>query len=143
MEEQNDLGWTYSSSEEYWNNDTGFASREDALAEAKGTLDVEVGQRIYTARAVPVKPLAVAEHVVDAERIIDDMQGYLYDELGDEINTEIETTVEQRHLLEAGIVAVIETWLLQQKVLPESYLIEDMRYVTVTVVTKEGIETDE
>lgn len=109
--------WHYSSNEEWFQSDA-CDSREAAIAEGLCELGLEPGDWLWTGRAVPITPEDVAEHITDADSIVDQMCSYFYDNLGDQApENEFTATPEQAKELEVGIATVITAWLTKHNVI--------------------------
>lgn len=103
--------WTASTAEEAWNGSEEFDTREEAIAYAVSELG-QPGQRVYVGQIHEITNAELAESVFDGDRILEDIDQYLYDQVGDEVTNEMPpTTREQLADLEARLAATLAKWL--------------------------------
>jgi hypothetical protein len=135
--------WHYSSNEEWFQSDP-CDSREEAIAEAMHELSLEPGDRFWIGRAVPITPEDVAEHITDADTIVEQIGSYFYDNLGDQ-SPECEFTAkpEDAKELEHGIAAVIAAWLTKHDIIKSHRMdkVTDHKMVACPLCVVDGEST--
>lgn len=120
-------GWTFSSNEEHWSNDTDFATREEAIAEAVGVLGLAEGDRFWTGRAVPVEARELAEANDWGSMIAEQIDQHLYDNVGEVAEDGIEATTAQIKELHTAVALVIQGWLDKHLLTPSCYQLEEVK----------------
>jgi hypothetical protein len=119
--------WYYSPDEE-WFSSYPCDSREDALAEALQELSFDLGDtraprsksrvRFWTGRAVPITPQEIAEHITDADSIVERIGEYFYENVGDQApECEFTAKPEDAKELETAVAAAIAAWLTKHDII--------------------------
>jgi hypothetical protein len=123
--------WLCSTNEEHWGCYETFDTRADALAYGISELAVENGlddgQRVYTGQVSRFAASELAEAAIDGERIIENIDEWLYDNLGGEHDHELVVTKEQRTDLETRLRWQMVSWLDEHKIKAPSYRIEHVK----------------
>ncbi len=120
--------WHYSTNEERWNSTCTSATRGEAIAEANAALGV--GVTFWTGLADPVTAdeLACAVASVDFR---DAMDNHLHDNLGPEVDYELDITQAHVDELELELRPVIGAWLERHDLVPNCWTIDQVqRHVT-------------
>lgn len=139
--------WMYSSCEEEWSNGSECESREVAVSEALRELDLVAGDRFWTGITDKIDTLEIAESWGGAERMIEEMETHLFEDLGDAVDTEFKTTPAQRDELDQEVTAVVKRWLDRTKLAPQCWRMEKTKSHVVkncecTKSTPEGLGDD-
>jgi hypothetical protein len=128
MSDENVEHWAVSRDGEHYDGE--YATPEEAAACAEEHFDVEPGDTVYVGRAVPLP----WEQWVDGEIVIDRLQEYAYDAVGEYAEDWLATvSPEASRALNARLRATVGEWLREFGHLPGFYSIEDDRPMTVPV----------
>jgi len=101
--------YAYSVDEERFEGD--FASREDALAEARADYDREPCRTIYTGVLAPAKPVRFGEY--DVDMLIERKQEQAYEEVGECSDGWPTATTDQVDDLRKRLDEVFQAWLTE------------------------------
>jgi hypothetical protein len=120
--------WTCSTDEEHWNCDQEFDTKEEALAYAMSEhapdMGVEDGQRIYVGQVETIKLDALADSACDADRAIDNMQEWLYENAGEGAEDSLKIITKDAEAdLDVRLTNTVLEWMKAYGIKPNYFLI--------------------
>jgi hypothetical protein len=118
--------WCYSLDEEYYSGSE--ETREDAIAEAVGCNDLEVGDALYIGTAEPVDVRIDTAQLI--ENILDDVEQEC--EVGGWPLYDISPKSEPFNELDKALNDVFKAWMKKHKLEPNFYKVCAIERVTVT-----------
>lgn len=112
--------------DEIWYIDyEGYETKEEAINDGLNMIDEETGFRV--GRIIPCRMSGI-----DTDRVIEDAQGELYDEVGECAETYLnDITTEQEKELEEALNNVFYEWHKKHNLFPTCFTVEDEEYVSI------------
>ena len=126
--------WTCSTNDEHWTTSEEFDTREQALTYAQQFAvdnDVEPGAWIYVGQIVKITQDDLAKESVDAWRVIDEIEQWLYDNVGSETAIDLHVQKAAEQDLDARLRACVKQWLVDHKIEALCWRIEHVTSVVV------------
>ncbi len=120
--------WIASHSEECWTDSNEFDTREQAIAYAVSELAPghEV-KRVYTGQIEEVSMRDLADAGVSAWSVIDSLSCWLHDNVGDEVDYELDVPDEAEADLDKRLTETIHAWMLAHGIKPNCFRIEAVK----------------
>ena len=111
---------------EIWNTDyEGYETKEEAIND--GLTMINEGSAFRVGKIV-----ACRMSRIDADRVVEDAQDRLYDEIGEFAEAYLnDITTEQEKELEEALNNVFYEWHKKHNLFPTCYIVEDEEYVTI------------
>lgn len=143
-EQMRDGKWTCSDSEEHWTCLEEFDTKEEALEYATtqyaDDYGIEPGSRVWVGQIKRITPEMLAENSIDARHVVDEMDTWLYEMVGDILPNEVECTKEQEKDLQHRLEETVKKWLVDNNIETKCWLLE---HVSSVVLEDEDAEDAE
>lgn len=125
--------WTASTSEEAWDGLHEFDTRDEAIAFAISELG---GTRVYVGQVHEITAEQMANAAVDAETVLERVDEWLYEQVGDECNNTLTHTKEQRDDLDRRLKAEVRIWMKANMIAAPCWRIDHVTSHVVPEPTK-------
>ncbi len=127
--------WTCSTDEENWSSCfEEFDTKQEALDYAQEFAQnegVEPGLTVYVGQVRKITTAHLAENAASAEVVVENIDEWLYENVGEEIPNQIECTPEQTEDLQRRLNATVEQWLNDNSIEAPCWKVENVQYVLV------------
>ena len=131
MSENRNGKWCASTDEEHWSDGEEFDTREAALAYAIECLavenNIEDGDRVYTGQIRAVDLDSLAASGTQAWSVIESMECWMHDNVGDELDYEMSVSKEAEADLDARLDATVRQWMDAHDIKPNCWHIDGVK----------------
>lgn len=125
--------WMYSDNEESWSSNVQCATREEAIAEAIQAFsqgdggDLVPGGRFFTGITDPTTVESLSESRDWGEDIVENIDAWLYDNIGEPAEEGLDATKEMTDELHNDVEKVVRAWIIKHGLTPKCWLMEEVQ----------------